>query len=116
VVIRENHLCNSEPVPKPVTYSEAVYVEKSKRDATLVLKGSQICVGLTVGRWQDNGWKMTPEEWEKIRSGDPVLIYSESGKCRAARFVTGAQHFGAKVIYEGETEVSPVAAKNIGVV
>src|SRR5258708_17210206 len=74
-----------------------------------------VCVGLTeVGRWQDNGWKMTPEEWGKIRSGDPVFVYSESGERRLARFVTGAQHFSAKVIFEGKTELSPVAAINIG--
>jgi hypothetical protein len=59
---------------------------------------------------------MTPEEWRKIRRGDLVLVHRGSGEPRLARFITGAQHFSAKVIFEGETEVSPVAAKNIGVV
>ena len=119
VVLRQNYLWNSEPVPKPVTYTEAVYVEKSMRATMLVLKGSDtvISVGLTeVECFQDDGWKMSPEEWKKIRRGDLVLVYRDSGERRLARFVTGAQHFSAKVIFEGETEVSPVAAKNIGVV
>ena len=82
-------------------------------------KGSDtaICVGLTeVGRLFDDGWHMTPEEWGKIKSGDPVIIHQDSGECRPARFVTGAHFFTAKVIFEGETELSSVAARKIGAV
>jgi hypothetical protein len=61
-----------------------------------------------------NGWKMTVEEWKKIKSGDAVFVQLESGECRPARFVTGAHFFSAKVIFEGETEPTIVAAKNIG--
>jgi hypothetical protein len=117
VVVRQNYLYNPERLA--VTYVAAKCVEKAKGEATMVFKGSDtaISVRLTeVGRWQDNGWKMSPEEWKKIRRGDLVLVYRDSGERRLARFVTGAQHFSAKVIFEGETEVSPVAAKNIGVV
>jgi hypothetical protein len=39
-----------------------------------------------------------------------------SGECRPARFVTGAHFFTAKVIFEGETELSSVAARKIGAV
>jgi hypothetical protein len=62
----------------------------------------------------DDGWHMTPEEWGKIKSGDPVLIHQDSGECRPARFETGAKHFSAKVIFEGETKLSSVAARKIG--
>jgi len=115
VVVRQNYLYNPERLA--VTYVAAKCVEKVKGEATMVLKGSDtaISVRLTeVGRWQDNGWKMTPEEWGKIRSGDPVFVYSESGERRLASFVTGAKHFSAKVIFEGETELATVAAKNLG--
>jgi hypothetical protein len=57
---------------------------------------------------------MTPEEWGKIKSGDPVLILEDSGEFRPARFETGAKHFSAKVIFEGETKLSSVAARKIG--
>lgn len=115
VVVRQNYLYNPERLP--VTYVAAKCVEKVKGEATMVLKGSDtaISVRLTeVGRWQDNGWKMTPEEWKKIRRGDLVLVHRGSGEPRLARFITGAQHFSAKVIFEGETELSLVAAINIG--
>jgi hypothetical protein len=117
VVLRQNYLYNPERLP--VTCVEAKCMEKSKREATLVLKGSDtvISVGLTeVGCFQDDGWKISPEEWKKIRRGDLVLVYRDSGERRLARFVTGAQHFSAKVIFEGATELSLVAAKNIGAV
>jgi hypothetical protein len=77
VVVRQNYLYNPERLL--VTYEEAKCVERSKRATTLVLKGSDtvISVGLTeVGCFQDDGWKMSPEEWGKIRRGDPVLVLS----------------------------------------
>ena len=81
LLIRQNYLYNPERLP--VTYVEAKYVEKSKREATLILeKGSEtaICVGLTeVGRLFDDGWHMTPEEWGKIKFGDLVIIHQDSG-------------------------------------
>jgi hypothetical protein len=48
------------------------------------------------------------------KSGDPVLIHEDSGERRPARFETGAKHFSAKVIFEGETKLSLVAARKIG--
>jgi len=114
-LIRQNYLYNPERLP--VTYTEAVYVTRSKREVTLVLKGSDTatCVGLTeVGLLFDDGWHMTPEEWGKIKSGDPVLIHEDSGECRRARFETGAKHFSAKVNFEGETKLSSLAARKIG--
>jgi hypothetical protein len=60
----------------------------------------------------NNGWKMTNEEWNTIRSGDAASVQLESGECRPARFVTGA-FFTAKVIFEGKAEPTIVAAKNI---
>ena len=107
IVLRQNYLYNPERLL--VTYVKAKCVERSKRATTLVSKGSDtmISVGLTeVGCFQDDGWKMSPEEWEKIRRGDPVLVYRDSGERRLARFATGAQHFSAKVNFEGETELS----------
>src|SRR5271165_3726482 len=107
VVVRQNYLYNPERLP--VTYVAAKCVEKAKGEATMVLKGSDtaISVRLTeVGRWQDNGWKMTPEEWKKIRRGDLVLVHRDSGEPRLARFITGAPHYIAKVIFEGETDLT----------
>ena len=100
--------------------SNATYLAKVKSAGIQILeKGSDtaICVGLTeVGRLFDDGWHMTPEEWRKIKSGDLVIIHQDSGECRPARFVTGAHFFTAKVIFEGETELSSVAARKIGAV
>jgi hypothetical protein len=115
LLIRQNYLYNPDRLP--VTYTEAVFVTRSKREVTLVLKGSDsaTCVGLSeVGLLFDDGWHMTPEEWRKIKSDDLVIIHEDSGERRLARFITGAKHFTAKVIYEGETELSPVAARKIG--
>jgi hypothetical protein len=116
LLIRQNYLWNPERCP--VTYVEATHVGKVKRAVIQILeKGSDtaICVGLTeVGRLFDDGWHMNPEEWGKIKSGDLVIIHQDSGECRPARFVTGAHFFTAKVIFEGETELSSVAARKIG--
>jgi hypothetical protein len=57
---------------------------------------------------------MTQKELGSLRSGDPVLVYSESGKPRPARYVTGASPYSAKVIFEGETEPESVALLYIG--
>jgi hypothetical protein len=62
----------------------------------------------------NNGWKMTTEEWKKIKAGDTVSVQLESGKSRPARFVTCTHFFTAKVIFEGDAEPTIVAAKNIG--
>jgi len=118
LLIRQNYLWN--PERRPVTYVEARYVEKVKRAVIQILEkvsDTAICVGLTeVGRLFDDGWHMTPEEWGKIKSGDLVIIHQDSGECRPARFVTGAHFFTGKVIFEGETELSSVAARKIGAV
>jgi hypothetical protein len=115
LLIRQNYLYNPDRLP--VTYTEAVFVTRSKREVALVLKCSDTAtsVGLTeVGLLFDDGWHMTPEGWRKIKSGDLVIIHEDSGERRSARFITGAKHFSSKVIYEGETELSPVAARKIG--
>jgi len=57
---------------------------------------------------------MTGEERSKLKSGDLVIIHEDSGERCLARFITGAKHFSARVIYEGETELSPVASRQIG--
>ena len=118
LLIRQSYLLN--PERRPVTYVEATYLAKVKSAVIQILeKGSDtaICVGLTeVGRLYDDGWHMTPEELGKTKSGDPVIIHQDSGECRPARFVTGAHFFTAKVIFEGETELSSVAARKIGAV
>ena len=62
----------------------------------------------------DDGWKMTQKELGNLRSGDPVLIYSDSGEIRPARFETGASPFTAKVIFDGETEPTSVVLRSIG--
>jgi hypothetical protein len=114
VVIRQNYLYN--PERRPVTYIEATFVQKVKRAVIRVLQdGTSICVGLSeVGLWEDNGWHSTADERGILRSGSPVLVYRDSGEIRPAQFVSGAQNFGAKVIYAGETEISLVAARSIG--
>jgi hypothetical protein len=60
------------------------------------------------------GWQMTGEELSKLRSGDPVWIYADSGEVRRARFVTGASPYTSKVIFEGETEPTSVVIRSIG--
>jgi hypothetical protein len=45
----------------------------------------------------NNGWKMTIEEWEKIKGGDAVSVQLESDECRPARLVTSARFLTAKV-------------------
>jgi hypothetical protein len=49
LLIRQNYLYNPDRLP--VTYTEAVFVTRSKREVTLVLKCSDTatCVGLTEG-------------------------------------------------------------------
>ena len=92
-------------------------MEKSKREATFVLEGSDAVFSSSlteVGRYVDDGWKMTGEEWAKIKFGDPVLIHSKSGEPRLAGYMTGASPYSAKVIFAGETELTSVAAINIG--
>jgi hypothetical protein len=43
-----------------------------------------------------------------------VIVHEDSGELRRARFITGGKHFSAKVIYEGETNESLVASRQIG--
>ena len=91
-----------------MTYVEAQCVEKRKRDGTFLLNGSEtpISSSLTeVGRYVTTGWQLTGEELSKVRSGDPVLIYDDSGESRPARFETGASPYTAKVIFDGENDV-----------
>jgi hypothetical protein len=115
VVLRQNYLFNPERLP--VVYVKAVCVEKLKREATFMLEGSDkaTLVSLSeVGRYVDTGWQMTGEELSKLRSGDPVWIYADSGEVRPARFETGASPYTSKVIFEGETESTLVMIRSIG--
>jgi hypothetical protein len=115
VVLRQNYLFNPERLP--VVYVKAVCVEKLKREATFMLEGSDkaTLVSLSeVGRYVDTGWQMTGEELSKLRSGDPVWNYADSGEVRPARFETGASPYTSKVIFEGETEPTSVGIRSIG--
>ena len=115
VQLRLNYLYNPERLP--VTYVEAQCIDKRKRDGTFLLNGSDtpISISLTeVGRYAHNGWQMSGEELSKLKSGDLVIIHEDSGERRLARFITGAKHFSAKVIYEGEMSESLVASRQIG--
>src|ERR1700719_3069997 len=79
VVLRQNYLINPDRLP--VIYVEAQCIEKFKREATFLLKGSDtpISISLTeVGLIYDNGWRMTGKERSKLEPGDPVLIYEDS--------------------------------------
>jgi hypothetical protein len=115
VVLRQNYLYNPEQLP--VAYVKAICLEKSKREGTFVVEGTDkaILTSLTeVGRYVDTGWQMTGEELSKLRSGDPVWIYADSGEVRPARFETGASPYTSKVIFEGETESTSVMIRSIG--
>jgi hypothetical protein len=115
LTLRQNYLYN--PARLPVTYVAALCVEKRKWDGTFLPEGmnTPIEISLTeAGRYADDGWHMTGEEWSKLKSGDLVIIHEDSGERRLARFITGGKFFSAKVIYYGETSESLVAARQIG--
>jgi hypothetical protein len=95
----------------------ALCVERRKRDGTFLIEGTDTPINISLteaGRYAHDGWQMSGEELSKLNLGDPVLIHEDSGERRRARFITGAKHFSAKVIYEGETSESLVASRQIG--
>jgi hypothetical protein len=115
VVLRQNYLFNPDRLP--VTYVRALCVDKLKREGTFLMEGTDkaTLTSLTeVGRYVETGWQMTGEELSKLRSGDPVWIYADSGEVRPARFETGASPYTSKVIFEGETEPTSVGIRSIG--
>jgi hypothetical protein len=65
---------------------------------------------MVAGKWES-------EDWAQLLRGDPILVYPDhgsDGEPRPARFVSGAKWFSAKVIYDGETEMTTLAAWRIG--
>ena len=58
--------------------------------------------------------KLTLAEQNALRLDSPVVVKCPDGSFRAARFVTGAKHFAAKVIFEGDTTESLVAVNSLG--
>jgi hypothetical protein len=115
VILRQNYLSNPDRLL--VTYVRARCVDRLKREGNFVVEGTHkaISTSLTeVGRYVDTGWQMTGEELSKLRSGDPVWIYADSGEVRPARFETGASPYTSKVIFEGETEPTSVGIRSIG--
>jgi hypothetical protein len=115
LTLRLNYLHNPERLP--VTYVAALCVERRKRDGTFLVEGTDTPIDISLteaGRYADDGWHMTGEERSKLRLGDPVLIHEDSGELRRARYMGGAKHFSAKVIYEGETSESLVVSRQIG--
>ena len=74
VVLRQNYLYN--PGRLPAAYVAAQCVEKSKREATFVLEGSDkaILISLTeVGRYMDTGWQMSQSCALAIRFGFTLI-------------------------------------------
>jgi hypothetical protein len=115
LTIRLNYLHNPERLP--VTYVDALCVEKRKWEGTFLPEGSDtpISISLTeAGRLVDDGWHMTGEEWSKVRLGDPVIIHEDSGESRPARYMGGVKPFLSKVIYDGKTSESLVVSRQIG--
>jgi hypothetical protein len=113
--LRLNYLYN--PDQFPVTYVKALCIEKRKRDGTFLVEGSgtPIDISLTEARrYVDTGWHMTGEELSKVKFRDWVLIHEDSGEYRRARYMGGASPYTAKVIFEGETEPTSVALRQIG--
>jgi hypothetical protein len=115
VQLRLNYLYNPERLP--VTYVEAQCIDKRKRDGTFLLNGSDtpISISLTeVGRYAHDGWQMSDEELSKVKLRESVIIHEKSDERRPARYMGGESPYSAKVIYEGETELSSVLWRQIG--
>jgi hypothetical protein len=115
VTLRQNYLYNPERLP--VAYVKAVCVEKSKREGTFLLYGSDtsISTSLTeVGRYVDTGWHMTGKELSQLEPYDPVIIHKDSGERLPVRFITGASPYTAKVIFDGEIAETSVILRLIG--
>jgi hypothetical protein len=58
--------------------------------------------------------KLTLEEQKTLYPGSSVLVKRPNGSVKTARFVTGARHFAAKVIFDAETAESTVAVNSLG--
>jgi hypothetical protein len=56
---------------------------------------------------------MSGEELSKLKLVDPVLIHEDSGERHPARYDGGESPYSAKLIYEGETELSSVLWRQI---